>query len=274
MSINSRLQNEPMPAAEGSPETRVKALSLMRGQTRPVRIMLATLLFVLGLVSAVVCGAPWSGMLVAGLVLFAFVRTGHTAWLFVFCFAVIAVQASGGFLGQYRQTFSGAELLQVVLIFLIMVAGFRFAELTKYSAAFNIDRVYDSAAGEPGQRLGFQWQWVGQIVRRHWALSMIALLGSFLLLSYLPLDDSYLYKYWLQPRPGRLIILSLLLFFAWFICRAVIGILEWLELTPQKADVAFRSWYNREMWSEMAGVESRRRKLRTSDDDVTRASAE
>lgn len=274
MSKKTQLKEAPTPDARPRLSKGVNALSLMRGQTRAVRILLATIVFALGLVSAAVCALPWSGMLAAGLVLFAFVRSGHTAWLFLFCFAIIVVQVSGGFLWQYRATSSGAELLQIILVFFILVSGFRFAELKKYSTAFNIDEVHDQPAGQSGQSFGIGWEWMRYVVRRQWALSIIALLGSFLLLTYLPLDESYLYKYWLQPRPGRLIILALLLFFAWFLCRSIIGILEWLDLTPQKADVAFRSWYNLEMWSEMAGVEKRRRKLRMNDDDLPRASNE
>ena len=193
----------------------------------------------------------------------AFVRSGHTAWLFLFCFAVVVAHTLGGGWRPYGGGLSFVDLLQASLVFLILVAGFRYSELKKYSTAFQIDKVYGQSLKENQRALS--WNIGSALVRRQWLFSLIAMAGAFAMLVYLPADDSYLYKYWLQPNPGRLIILGLLLFFAWFLCRAVVGIYEWIRLTPEKADVAFRSWYNREMWREMAGVERRLYKLRVDE---------
>lgn len=254
----------PIQDSKAPQKAAIDAVSLMNRQTKPVRRLLAVIVFLLGLSAATVCSLPWLGILAAALLLLAFVRSGHTSWLFLFCFAIVASQASWAYWGRFNETFTSPDLLQTILVFLILVAGFRYAELKKYAAAFNIDKVYSKSTIRTERPSGFGL--MREFVRRHWAFSVIAILGSFLILLYLPPDDSYLYKYWLQPKPGRLIILSLMLFFAWFLCRTIFGLLDWIALTPQQADVAFRSWYNLEMWSEMAGVERRRRKFQMPED--------
>jgi hypothetical protein len=237
----------------------VDASELMLGQRRSARILLATIVILLGLASIALCGFPWSAAAVSLLVLVAFVWSGHTAWLFLFCLAVVCGQAFGGFLNRPSGYFSLSETFQTVCVFLILITGFRYAEMKKYVFAFGIDEVSKNNAARRGT---FSWSVLEVAVRRQWLFSVIALFAASCLLLYLPADDSYLYDYWLQPKPGRMIIISLVLFFAWFVCRAAVSVLDWTAFTPDKADVAFRSWYNKEMWREMAGVEKRRQKLR------------
>ncbi|MDB2686799.1 hypothetical protein N9Y42_06265, partial [Mariniblastus sp.] len=96
---------------------------------------------------------------------------------------------------------------------------------------------------------------------------VIAIVVAFIVLWKVPVSEVYLEEFWVKPVAGRLILISLILFFVWFICRGVISMWDWFLLTPRQADVAFRSWANREFWWELAGTERRRERLRSEEDD-------
>jgi hypothetical protein len=183
----------------------------------------------------------------------ALVWTGHTGWAFAFSGFVIAQRCMGKryFEASNLQAF---DLAVVIGLLLFLSASFRYCEMVKFAFAFNVD-----AESKKDRRLDLRQVqlFLRTIFRPQWYLGPLALLAAIMLLMLFPSDDSYLHDYWLQPKPGRWIIMTFVLFFVWFVSRMLLSVINWFRLKPDVADVAIRSHFAREMWHDWAGVQRR-----------------
>ena len=245
----------------------VEAAELLASHRRPVVWMLAIQVAVLGAISIRLTSPTLAAVGTMVALLAGFLWYANSVWLLAFAFLVIGVQAvtvGGGEIALVQDNY----LLNCGLILLMLVASFRYIELRRYSRTFDTRKPYRELEVPNKRRLSTGiWVVLTQIVRRHWYNSVFAILGAFLLLRNFPESQALIKQYWLQPSAGRFIFLSLLLFFGWFIFRTMISIWDWFRLTPEQADVAIRSLANREFWSETAGVQKRKNKLKIKDAD-------
>ena len=245
----------------------VEAAELLASHRRPVVWMLAIQVAVLGAISIRLTSPTLAAVGTMVALLAGFLWYANSVWLLAFSFVVIGVQiitVSTGEISWVQEN----DLLNCGLILLMLVASFRYIELCKYSRTFDTKKSYRELEVPNKRRLSTgAWVVLTQIVRRHWYNSVFAVLVAFLLLRNFPESQTLAEQYWLQPTAGRFIFLSLLLFFGWFIFRTMISIWDWFRLTPEQADVAIRSLANREFWSETAGVQKRKSKLKTRDAD-------
>jgi len=248
-------------------ENFIEAAQLVGSHRRPIAWMLAiqiTLLgsLLIGLTNPLTIPAVVMFVLLAG-----FLRYSNSVWLTTFLTLALG---SRFFQNDVRQEFfiQSDLLLDCVLTLLTLVASFRYIELRSYSRAFELGKSYRKlkTSNKPSLVTAVSTV-VGQLVRRQWYHSLLAIFAAYFLLWSIPATKQWTQDYWLDPTGGRFIFLGLALFFGWFICRAVFSMWDWFCLTPKQADIAMRSWANREFWSPMAGVERRRNNLRKAESD-------
>jgi len=248
-----------------SDENFIEAAQLTRSHRRPVAWMLAiqiTLLGILLIGLATRSTLPALAMLV---LLAGFLRYANSVWLTAFLVLTIGARIVQNDIQQ--EFFVESDLIiNCVSIVLTLVASFRYIELRSYSNAFELGKTYRRLNTSPSL-INVLSTIIGQLVRRQWYHSAFAIFAAYLLLWSIPTTKQWTQKYWLDPVGGRFIFLCLALFLGWFICRAVFSMWDWFCLTPNQADVAMRSWTNREFWSSMAGVERRRSNLRRDEYD-------
>jgi len=250
-----------------SNENFIEAAQLVGSHRQPVAWLLAAEVTILGLLLidlAIPSTVPALAMLV---LLAGFLRYANSVWLTAFLTLVLGARF---FQTGSQQAFliRSDLLLDCVLILLTLIASFRHIELRNYSRAFELGKSYRrlNTTSKPSL-VSVVNTVMGQLIRRQWYHSLLAILAAYLLLWNIPATKQWTQKYWLDPVGGRFIFLSLALFLGWFICRAVFSMWDWFCLTPQQADVAMRSWTNREFWSETAGIQRRQSNLRKADND-------
>jgi len=248
-----------------SNESFIEADQLVGSHRRPVAWMLAIQVILLGFLLTWLASPSTLITILMLTLLGAFLLSANWAWSTAFLSVVITgriIQTNG-----YQEFFvDGGLLLNCVSILLMLVASFRYTELRSYSRAFNLGKTYRLLEHTHTPSAGNVLTTViGQIVRRHWYHSLLAIFAAYMLLWSIPTTKQWTQKYWLDPTGGRFIFLCLALFLGWFLCRSVFSIWDWFSLTPNQADVAMRSWANREFWSATAGVERWRNKLRKAD---------
>ena len=252
-----------------SGEKFIEAAQLVGSHRRPVVWMLAIQVTLLGLLLIGLANPVTIILAVAIFGLLAgFLRYSNLVWLTAFLTLVVGARF---FQNDVRQDFfiESDLFLDCVLILLTLVASFRYIELRSYSRSFELGKSYSYRklkTNKPSLVSAFNTV-VGQLIRRQWYNSVVAIFAAYWLLWSIPVTKQWTQEYWLDPTGGRFIFLGLALFFGWFICRAVFSMWDWFCLTPKQADVAMRSWANREFWSPMASVERRRSKLRRADHD-------
>ena len=259
--------SNPPNMAVRSEENFLEAAQLIDSHRKPVALMFIVLIAVLGSLSIWLTGLSTGAQVAMSVMLVGFLWYGNSFWLVSFCLVVFTGQVVG--IGGRHFTFSsGLHLAECILMLLIIISGFRYVELRTYEHAFSLNDSHRRMKLASGHK---QTPWFivvfSQIFRRQWYHSVIAMVLAFGLLWRFPASNYWRNEYWMQPVAARFILLSLILFFIWFVCRAVISIWDWFLLTPRQADVAFRSWANRELWRDMAGVEKRRERLRMEQED-------
>ena len=252
-----------------SNENFIEADQLVGSHRRPVAWMLAIQITLLGLLLiGLASPSTLIGILMLAL-LAAFLWSANSVWLTAFLSVVVGVR-NIQFVGRQEIFIDGnlLLLLDCVLMLLTLVASFRYIELRSYSRTFNLGKTYRKLQNRNRPSVVNVLRTImGQLVRRHWYHSLLAIFAAYLLLWSIPTTKQWTQKYWLDPTGGRFIFLCLALFLGWFLCRSVFSMWDWLGLTPNRADMAMRSWANREFWSASAGVERRRNKLRKADHD-------
>ena len=250
-----------------SDENFIEAAQLMGSQRRPVAWLLAIQITLLGAMLIGLASPPRMPAVAMFVLLAGFLRYANSVWLTAFLVLTVGARI---FQTTFQQEFfvESNLIIDCVLSILTLVASFRYIELRSYRRTFELDKTYRRLKTTSTSSVIYGVSTVmGQLVRRQWYLSILAMFAAYLLLWSIPTTKQWTQKYWLDPTGGRFIFLGLALFLGWFICRAVFSMWDWFCLTPKQADVAMRSWANREFWSPMAGVERRRSNLRKADYD-------
>ena len=249
-----------------SGENFIEAAQLIDSHRQPVAWVLIIQIAVMGTLAVWLTGLSLAAQIAMLAMLVGFLWYANSFWLLPFCVVVFGgqlIQSNG----RQFDLASGVNLAECILMLLILIASFRYIELRRYGQAFGLDKSYRGLLPSKNKI----WLWLtlvfGQFVRRQWYHTVIAMTMAFALLWKIPASDYLRDEYWMQPVAGRFIFLSLAMFFAWFICRGVFSVWDWFLLTPNQAEVAFRSWANREFWGDMAGVERRRERLRIEEED-------
>jgi len=247
-------------------ENFIEAAQLINVHRNPVAWLLIIQIAILGTLSVCLTGLSGAAQVAMLAMLAGFLWYGNSFWLLPFCVIVFGGQLIRSN-GQQFVFSNGIHLAACILLFLNLIASFRYIELRRYGQAFELGKTYRGLHATNNPIWSSLTLVIGQFIRRQWYHSVIAMVVAFMLLWKIPASNYWLNEFWTQPVAGRLIFLSLILFFAWFICRAVISMWDWFLLTPNQADVAIRSWANREFWRDMAGVERRRERLRFEEED-------
>ena len=240
----------------------IEAAQLVDSHRWPVAWMLAVQIAVLGMLSIWLTGFSIAAQIAMLAMLVGFLWYGNSFWLLPFSLVVFV----GQLIRSNRDHFDftpGIHLGECILVLVFLIASFRYIELGRYGQAFGLSDSYRRLDPTRNwKRMPWLTLVIGHFIRRQWYHSLIAMVVAFVMLQKFPVSDYWRDEFWMQPVAARFILLTLILFFGWFICRAIISMWDWFLLTPKQADVAFRSWANRELWSDMAGVERRRERLR------------
>ena len=246
-------------------ENFIEAAELIDSHRTPVSWLLIIQIAVLGTFSVWLTGLSAAAQIAMLAMLVGFLWYGNSFWLLPFCAVVFGGQMIRSN-GRYFAFSSGLHLAECILLLLTLIASFRYIELRRYGQAFGLAKSYRGLHSSKNKILSSMSLVVKKFFRRQWYHTVIALMVAFALLKRFPASTYWRDEFWMLPVAARFILLSLLLFFLWFVCRAVFSMWDWFLLTPRQADVAIRSWANREFWKEMAGVERRRERLRIDEE--------
>ncbi len=144
---------------------------------------------------------------------------------------------------------------QTALILILLAAAcFRYLESSRF-----LQIHYPKVKLGEDPKSDMQFEFPSLLGGRWWAIPLAMFLAS-TLLSIFPFEKPLFAQFELKPLASRLVFLTLFLFFAWFVCRAVTGIfIRWRMESPQ-ADVHCRSLIAKELWNDVYPIERRRAK--------------
>lgn len=151
-----------------------------------------------------------------------------------------------------------SDLTVAFVIIMLAAVCFRFLETVRFTDTFY-----------PGTQLyekppaGVRFEFPSLLGGRWWAIPLAVFLALFLV--GISFDNPSMKQLRIRPPTARLVFLVLLLFFSWFVCRAVIGTIVRWRMKPQQADVHSRSLVAKEFWTEAYAIESRREKQKPSE---------
>lgn len=159
---------------------------------------------------------------------------------------------------QYGLRFLSTADVFVVGIFLLFAAAcFRYLETGRYSRTFYLDEALGEKALSQSKH-----QFPSLLGGRWWAVPVAVFVAS-ILLSVIPYDIQMFPRARIKPFASRLIFLTLCLFFAWLVCRAVVGAWVRWRMDPEQADIQCRSLIAKEFWNESYSFQKRREKLKS-----------
>jgi len=148
------------------------------------------------------------------------------------------------------------HFLALILI-LLTAACFRFLDTSRFTQAF-----YPNVKLGEKPKSDVRFEFPSLLGGRWWAIPLAVVLAS-ALLAAAPHQMLFIRRVGVTYLGSRLIFLTLLLFFCWFICRAAIGtVIRW-RMKPVQADVHCRSLIAKEMWKDVYSIEKRRQKNRS-----------
>ena len=197
------------------------------------------------------------------LVMIAFFTVGifwQRAWaiylmLATFIFLKYATDVPGLSSAMYRLRFG--DVFLVLILILLAGACFRFLAFSRFLRSFYPDV---KLAEKPQPKVGYEFP--SLLGGRWWVIPLAVLLASTLLVAF-PFDTQPMGTIRIKPPESRLIFLTLLLFFGWFICRALLGTLIRWRMEAHQADVHCRSLVAKELWKDVYPKEARREKGRS-----------
>jgi len=148
-----------------------------------------------------------------------------------------------------------SDPVTALVLMIFAAACFRFLQTAKFLDAFY-----------PNTKLGekpppeTKFEFPSLLGGRWWAIPLSVFL-SLVLLRICSSGSSLPNVPGIRPQAARLIFLTLFLFFAWFVCRALLGILNRWRMKPSQADVYCRSLVAKEFWKDSYSIEKRYVKL-------------
>ena len=147
-----------------------------------------------------------------------------------------------------------SDVVGALVMILLSAACFRFFETERFVQTF-----YPTIGLGEAPRSGIRFEFPSLLGGRWWAIPVAVFIA--LILMTFPLGQP-LRQLGIRPTASRLIFLILLLFFTWFVCRAIIGIFIRWRMKPEQADIQCRSFVASELWKDTWAIERRRAKQR------------
>ena len=152
-----------------------------------------------------------------------------------------------------------SNIVFALILILFAAACFRFLQTSRFLQTFYPNAVLGEKP-DPESRNEFPSLLGG----RWWAIPLAVVLAA-ILLSVFHFRVQFFQDARLNPTAGRLIFFILNLFFGWFICRALVGLIIRRRMSTVQADVQCRSLIAKEMWKDVHAVEKRKVKIRSRD---------
>lgn len=148
-----------------------------------------------------------------------------------------------------------SDVITALILLALAAACFRFLESNRFLSTF-----YPHEQFGEKPRSGINFEFPSLFGGRWWVIPL-AVIVAFLLLGVIPFErPPSLRQFKIKPLASRLIFLTLFLFFAWFICRALVGTIVRWRMKPNQADVHCRSLIAKELWKDTLAIERRRAK--------------
>jgi len=149
-----------------------------------------------------------------------------------------------------------SDIIFTILVLTFAAASFRFLETGKYSFGV-LSKFGWGGGGSSSRKTGREFP---SLLGGRWWLILIAIAAAFFLLEVFPVDRLAVRKYWIRPKPMRLIFLVGVLFLFWFVIRSFFMLVMRWKMDQDQASVHIRSEFAKEFWREHRAIETRRAK--------------
>lgn len=160
--------------------------------------------------------------------------------------------------GPGQLKYIGWDDLQYALTVVGFAAlSFRFLELSSFLQAYFPKRSLPDA--DERERRESSGQFPSMLGGRWW-LVPLAIAAAVLLLEMIPHDFSSTRRLHITPAGSRMIMMTFVLFFCWFVSRSLLALAVRWRIQPEQAEIQVRSTIADEFWNDQVGIESRRRK--------------
>lgn len=245
---NQPAPSQPFPSA-------IAAAQMEAGLTAPHRTALALALAALGLLLLLLANPPGLWLIPLSLVWLAYWlpiwRYGNYGQILLFAAASIALY--GFERGLDLLEFQLVDSAYTLLMLAYLALGARYSEALRFATAYGVD---DRPPSAPPNG----WAVANQLLTPRWMVGWLAVGMAGLVLIAFPETRESVQRLWLKPAPARLIFILLALFFAWLVCRAILGWWARRKLPREVAQLEFRALFVDEFWAELLGVARRRAK--------------
>ena len=155
-----------------------------------------------------------------------------------------------------------SDLVTALMLMALAAACFRFLETDRFISTF-----YPSASFGEKPKPGVKFEFPSLFGGRWWAIPL-AIFLALVLLQAIPLDRTEFFRQFrIKPVASRVFFLVLFLFFAWYVCRAVVGTIVRWRMKPDQAEVHCRSLIASEFWKDAWAIERRREKNKKARSD-------
>ena len=162
------------------------------------------------------------------------------------------------FKSQFRNLHYSDPFLVFILV-MLAAACFRYLESSRFAQAF-----YPHAKLGEKRDLETRYEFPSLLGGRWWAIPLAIVLAA-TLMGTSRYQLGFLRQVGITFLASRVIFITLLLFFCWFICRAAVGTFIRWQMGTEQAEIQCRSLIAKEMWREVSPIERRRQKNRSLD---------
>lgn len=189
---------------------------------------------------------------------------GRSIGLYFFVIIIFFIKFSR--VGYYQRNalreLTYSDFLFPILLLAFMGICFRFFEIRKFRQAFYPKTPQDELGAESQSLVRLKIRFPSLLGGR-WVLIPAAVTSALLILTLIPFDTSTIREYWITPRGARTIFLGSFLFFLWFVCRGIFGVIQRWTMSSEQAKIQMRSLFAHEFWREQSAIEKRAAKVRS-----------
>ena len=196
------------------------------------------------------------------IVFFAWMVWKRSALALSCLFAVLGwVKFSDSFRNSYwfldqLDVLGSSDIIFTILVLAFAAASFRFMETRKYCLGV-LSKFGWGGGASSSKKTGREFP---SLLGGRWWLIPVAVGAAFILLEFFPVDRLAVRKYWIRPKPMRLIFLIGVLFLVWFVIRSLFMLIMRWKMDQDQAGVHIRSVFAKEFWREHRAIEARRAK--------------
>jgi hypothetical protein len=176
-------------------------------------------------------------------------------WLLLASTTYLTYFSNMPYLGYRLHSIQLSDILKALILISFAAACFRVLEADRFVSTF-----FPTAKFGLRPKNGAIFEFPSLLGGRWWAIPLAVILASILVT--IPLGQP-LRQLGIRTTTSRLIFLVLMLFFAWFVCRAIVGVFVRWRMKPEQADIQCRSLIASEFWKDTWAFEQRREKLKT-----------